>query len=159
MKPNSASRAFTLVFVALSFLSIVALAQADGDRHCSNAAVAGKWAFTSNGSIPGIGPAAAVATLTADASGNISGSQTRSLNGDVADETFTGTETVNSDCTADAEVQVFEDGVLVRTTTLHLVYDDNARAARGIFTSLVLPDGTAIPTIITLEARRLFPRD
>lgn len=156
---KQACRAFAIVFVAMMFMSTMTSAQTASGRHCSNAAAAGKWALTTNGSIPAIGPVAAVATLSADTSGNISGSQTRSLNGGIADETFTGTWTVNSDCTADVNVQVFEDGVLARTTTLRVVFDDNARSARGVFTSLVLPDGTVLPTIITLEARRLFPKD
>jgi hypothetical protein len=81
------------------------------------------------------------------------------LNGDIADETFTGTATVNPDCTGTDTIQVFESGVLVRTTILHLVYDDDGREARAVFTSLVLPDGTSLPTIITIEARKLFWRE
>jgi hypothetical protein len=90
-------------------------------------------------------------------SGNITGTQTRSLNGDIAYETFTGTAIVNPDCTGTDTIRVFEGGVLVRTTALHVVYDDDGREARAVFTSLVLPDGTSLPSIITIEARRLFP--
>jgi hypothetical protein len=65
---------------------------------------------------------------------------------------------VNPDCTGTDTIQVFESGILVRTTTLHVVYDDNGQEARAVFTSLVLPDGTSLPSIITIEARKLFPR-
>jgi hypothetical protein len=41
------------------------------------------------------------------------------LNVDIADETSTGTATVNPDCTGTDTIQVFQSGVLVRTTTLH----------------------------------------
>jgi hypothetical protein len=102
---------------------------------------------------------AATGVFTQDQSGNITGTQTRSLNGDIADETFTGTATVNSDCTGTDTIQVYQNGVLVRTTSLHVVYDDNGREARAVFTSLVLPDGTSLPSIITTEARRLFPSE
>jgi hypothetical protein len=125
---------------------------------CSKAGVEGKWGFSTNGSIPAIGPVAATGLFNQDISGNITGSQTRSLNGDIADETFTGTATVNSDCTGSDTIQVFQNGVLVRTTTLNVVYDDNAREARAIFTSLVLPDGTNLPTVLTIEARRVLSR-
>ena len=125
---------------------------------CSKAGVEGKWGFSTNGSIPAIGPVAATGLFNQDISGNITGSQTRSLNGDIADETFTGAATVNSDCTGSDTIQVFQNGVLVRTTTLNVVYDDNAREARAIFTSLVLPDGTNLPTVLTIEARRVLSR-
>jgi len=151
-------RAFAISLVAL-FLSTAASAQLGAAGRCSAGAIAGKWSFTSEGFVVGIGPVAAVARFTIDASGNISGGQTRSLNGDVAEETFTGTLPINADCTGEATVQVFQDGNLVRTTTLHIVFDDNERSARGIFTSLVLPDGTTLPTIITLEGTRLFVHD
>ncbi len=127
---------------------------------CSTASVAGRFGFTTTGSIPAVGPVAATGIFTQDASGNITGTQTRSLNGSVADETFTGTATVNSDCTGTDTVQVFQDGSLVRTTTLQVVYDDNGREARAIFTSLVLqPSGVSLPNIITIEARKLSSRE
>jgi len=128
------------------------------DGHCSSASVAGKWTFTTTGSIPGVGPVAAVGSYIADSSGNLIGSQTRSLNGDVAFETFTGTSTVNSDCTGTDVIQVFQSGVLVRTSTLQVVYDDDGPKARAIFTSLVLPDGTSLPTILTIDAKHVVPR-
>ena len=125
---------------------------------CSKPGVEGKWGFSTNGSIPAIGPVAATGLFNQDTSGKITGTQTRSLNGDIADETFIGTATVNSDCTGSDTIQVFQNGVLVRTTTLNVVYDDNAREARAIFTSLVLPDGTNLPTVLTIEARRVLAR-
>jgi hypothetical protein len=153
MKRIIVSRGFALFFVAVL---MAGTAQAH-DGHCSAASVAGKWTFTTTGSIPGIGPVAAVGSYVADASGNLTGSQTRSLNGDVAVETFTGTSTVNSDCTGTDVIQVFESGVLVRTSTLGVVYDDDGSRARAIFTLLVLPDGTSLPTILTIDARHVFP--
>jgi hypothetical protein len=102
-----------------------------------------------------IGPVAAVGIFTADASGNLSGSQTRSLAGAIADETFTGTYVVNSDCTGTDVIQVYESGVLVRTSTLKVVYDQNGREARAIFQSVVLPNGTSLPAVLTIEAKRI----
>src|ERR1700737_3191058 len=75
---------------------------------CTKATGAAKWGFSTNGTIPAIGPVAATGTFTQDTSGNITGTQTRSLNGDIADETFTGTATVNPDCTGTDTIQVFK---------------------------------------------------
>ena len=126
-------------------------------RHCSAALVSGKWAFTTTGTVLGVGPVSAVGTYNTDRSGNLTGSQTRSLNGDVEDETFTGTITVNEDCTGVDVIQVYQSGLLVRTTTLNVVYDDNGRGARAIFTSLVLSNGVSLHPVLTIEARKLFP--
>lgn len=158
MNRHMASRTLTVACVAAVALGIVSAAQA-GTQKCSLASVAGTYGLTTTGSIPGIGPVAAVGVVTVEKSGNISGSQTRSLNGAVGDETFTGTATVNPDCTGTDVIQVFQDGVLVRTSTLNLVYDDNGRSARPIFTSIVLPNGAQLPSILTIDARRVFVRD
>jgi hypothetical protein len=158
MKRHAHSRALTGVCVAALALGIVSAAQA-GTQKCTLATVAGTYGLTTTGSIPGIGPVSAVGLVTIDKSGNLSGSQTRSLNGSIADETFTGTVTVNLDCTGTDEIQVFQDGVLVRTSTLNVVYDDNGRSARAIFSSIVLPDGTQLPSILTIDVRRVFVRE
>jgi hypothetical protein len=134
---------------------VPAFASAENTSRCTKQSVAGSWAFTTTGTIVGIGQAGAIGTYVADGSGNLSGSQTRSLNGDVADETFTGTYTVDSNCTGTDVIQVYESGVLVRTTTLRTAYDDNGKHARAIFQSLVLPDGSTLPTILIIDAERI----
>lgn len=146
------------LFIAALALATVPAVQA-ATHKCSLATVAGTYGLTTTGSIPAIGPVSAVGLVTIGKSGNLSGSQTRSLNGAIADETFTGTATVNPDCTGTDVIQVFQDGVLVRTSTLKLVYDDNGRSARAIFTSIVLPNGAQLPSILTIDARRLFVQD
>ena len=158
MKPSIRSKSLAPLLITLFALAAVSAAHASDARRCSTASVAGKFGFTTTGSVPAIGAVAATGIFTQDASGNITGTQTRSLNGDIADETFTGTATVNPDCTGTDTIQVFESGILVRTTTLHVVYDDNGREARAIFTSLVLSDGTSLPSIITIQARKVFLR-
>ena len=157
MKPSIRSKSLAPLLITLFALTAVSAAHASDARNCSTTSISGKFGFTTTGSIPAIGGVAATGIFTQDASGTITGTQTRSLNGEIADETFTGTATVNPDCTGTDTIQVFQSGVLVRTTTLHVVYDDNGREARAIFTSLVLPDGTSLPSIITIEARRIFP--
>lgn len=150
------NRLAAIAFATTFFLACSSMTLAQS-RHCSAASVAGRWAFTTVGTVVGIGPVSAVGTYNADRSGNLTGSQTRSLNGDVEDETFTGTITVNDDCTGVDVIQVYQSGLLVRTTTLNVVYDDNGRGARAIFTSLVLSNAVSLHPVLTIEARKLFP--
>jgi hypothetical protein len=161
MKKIFAPRTLVAVFVFALVMELPLTVHATdfGFGHCTIAAVAGKWTFTTNGSVLGVGPVAAVGSYVGDGSGNLVGSQTRSLNGDVADETFTGTLKVNPDCTGTDVIQVFESGQLVRTSTLSVVYDYNGRNARAIFRSLVLPNGTSLPTVLTIDAKRVIPSD
>ena len=155
---NSTLRLLGASLVALS-LSGVAMAQ-EGDSRCSNAAVAGSWGFTTSGTVflpSGPAPALVVGRFNLDQAGNLEGTQTRSVNPLSPDrETITGTILVNSDCTATLTVNVFHSGVLNRTATLDLVFDDNLREVRGVFTSAVRADGTHIGTVLTFDGKRQF---
>ena len=129
---------------------------------CSKQSVAGKWAYSYTGTIftpNGALPAAAVGRYTADANGNLIGSQTRSVAGSSGEEDIAGTFTINADCTGIATINVFVNGQLQRTAVLAVVYDDNMNHARGIFESLVLPDNTNVPVVITSDNTRVFPRE
>lgn len=100
-------------------------------------------------------PSPAWATVAA---GNITGSQTRSLNGDIADETFTGTQNVNSDCTGEVSVQVFENGVLVRTTTLHVDSTKMCGPHAEFSPRWYCPTVQCFPPSSPLRRRGYFPR-
>jgi hypothetical protein len=146
----------------LSILTLSLLAIAPGLHAvtCSNATAAGKWGFTTNGTVIGLGPVGAIGRFSQDVVGNLIGAQTRSLNGGVADETLTGNVTVNPDCTATGTINVYDSGTLVRITTVNVIYVNNVRDAHGIFTALVLqPSGIKLPTVITVDLKRLFPKD
>ncbi len=120
----------------LSVISAPLQAQAS---HCSTAGATGKWAYTYTGTIftpSGPVPAASVGHFTEDASGNLTGSQTRSVAG-----------------------SSFVNGQLQRTAVLAVVFDRNMNHARGIFESLVLPNGTNVPVVITSDNSRMFPKD
>jgi hypothetical protein len=135
------------------------LAQAS---HCSTAAAAGKWAYTYTGTIfspNGPLPAASVGRFTEDVSGNLTGTQTRSVAGSSGTEDITGTVSVNRDCTATATISVYVNGQLQRTAVLALVYDTNGNHTRMIFKSLTLPDNTNVPVVLTIEGNRLFSED
>ena len=149
----------TARILAILTLALLAVAPSLHGTTCSNATAGGNWGFTTNGSVIGLGPVGAVGSFSQDPSGNLVGAQTRSLNGGVADETLTGNVTVNPNCTATATINVYQSGTLVRITTLNVVYVNNVRDAHAIFTSLVLqPSGTALPTVITVDLKRLFPK-
>jgi hypothetical protein len=126
---------------------------------CSAASVAGDWAYTETGwVIPGTVavPFAAVARYTLDADGNLSGTATSSSGGTTANVTLKGTSTVERDCTGTLSVGVYAQGNLVRTATFDVVYVNNGREARAIVVSLVLANGTLVPSVLTIDANKLF---
>jgi hypothetical protein len=143
----------------LASLLIVPVANA---RSCSLNGTAGKYGFTLTGIvIVGTSPApiAAVGRAVLDDSGNVTGTESRSVGGGFADETFTGTYTVNPDCTGTTTLNFYESGKLVRTSILSIVFDDHEREIRMVQKSLQLPNTTFLPVVITVEARRISTED
>lgn len=128
---------------------------------CSQASVAGNWAYTYNGTVfvPNPLPVAAVGNARLDASGNVAGSQTHTLAGETEVEDISGTYTVNKDCTGSMTINVSLNGQLLRTATLNVAYDTDVNHARMIFTSLTLPDGTNLPAVITVDVSRLATKN
>ena len=159
MKRNLARAILGTLFLA-ALVSLAPAAQAHG---CTMSDVAGKWGYTYTGTIilpTGAVPAAAVGRFNLDAMGNISGTQTRNVGGSVAEETIKGTGTVNADCTATYKVDVYDGaGNLLRTAVLASVFVDNATELRAMFASLVLPSGASLPTVITVNGKKLHSED
>ena len=149
---------------ALATLTILLLASClsfagdhDGSQKCSARSVAGDWGFTLSGTLilpSGAVPGAAIGRAVADNDGNLTGTEGRNVGGGYADETFTGSWTVNPDCTGSMTANFYEAGQLVRTSVLTIVFDDNAKQARMVQKSLTLPDGTQLPVVLLLEGRR-----
>jgi hypothetical protein len=81
------------------------------------------------------------------------------VGGGFANETITGSWTVNSDCTTTITAYIYESGVLVRTSVLSGVFVDHANKLRAVQESLTNPDGTTIPVVITLEGNKVFHGD
>ena len=128
-------------------------------RSCSQVGVAGNYGFTLAGVVilpTGPVPLAAVGRAKLDEAGNVSGTESRSVGGGFADETFTGTYAVNPDCTGNTTLNFYESGQLVRTSVLSLVFDNSEREIRMVQKSLQLPNGVFLPVVITVEARRIF---
>ena len=162
MKRNITHTAVTILFFTTLYMSLVPAARAEDENACSTAKAAGKWGFILSGTLllptgPVLG--AGVGTATIDTAGNISGTEVRNLGGGFATETLTGTWTVNSDCTGTVSLQAYESGVLVRTSTLSLVFVNKLKEILMVQQSLILPDGTNLPVVITADAKRLSPDD
>ena len=148
--------AITSAVTILSFLILFSLPARAG--HCSTAAAAGSYGFTLSGTLilpTGPVPIAAVGRANLDADGSASGTEARSVGGDYADETFTGTFNINSDCTGTATINFYESGQLVRTSVLSVVIDDDNREIRMVQKSLTLPNGAVLPVVITVDARKI----
>lgn len=100
------------MLVSLSFpVALAALLPTAHGQSCSLARAAGNYGFTDGVTVVGIGPRTAVGTFTLYSDGNLrNGVATSSLNGTIANESFSGTYTVNPDCTGTISVEVFASG-------------------------------------------------
>ena len=149
MKRNLVATA-TLAAIGLAMLVTIALpAQA---AQCSLANVGGSYGYTTSGFVviaPGtFVPAAAAGRITLDGQGHVNGTQTRVVAGSSLDETYSGTYSVNPNCTGSFTVMVEPD---TRTSTVDVVWTDNTNGAISVFTNPGF--------ILTSTARRISPRE
>ena len=145
-------------FFGIIFLAALLGAPAAQAAQCSQGGTAGAYGFTLSGIVilpTGAVPIAAVGRAVLDAAGNVSGTESRSVGGGFADETFTGTYSVNADCTGTTTIRFYEAGQLVRTSVLSIIFDNNSREIRMVQKSLQLPNNAFLPVVITVEARRI----
>jgi len=164
-------RILTVTILAALFLATVAFVAgkapltkatatvlADEGRSCSLGSAAGKWGFTTNGTVVGIGPRDSLGIFTLDGAGNlVNGKATSSLNGSITGETFSGTYTVNPDCTGAIAIDIFDlSGNKILSGTLNTVFDNDVRELRAMYTSAILPNGTALGVVITGSGKRVF---
>ena len=147
----------TTLMLVSSVALLLSLSPAAHAAYCSTATVAGTWGFTLSGTLilpSGSVPAAGVGRTVVDINGNFTGTEARNIGGGYADETFTGSWTINQDCTGTSTLNVYESGQLVRTSVLSIVFDDNSKEARMVQKSLTLPNGAQVPVVLTLEGRK-----
>src|SRR5215469_2151419 len=170
MKRNLAVPAASAAFVSLvlwgtaveKHITALPVVHAASPTGCSTETVAGNWGFTLSGTLilpTGPVPAAGVARASIDAQGNATpgATEARNVGGGFANETVTGSWTVNPDCSGTLTIHAYESGVLVRTSVLSIVFVDNLNKALMVQESLTLPDGTLVPAVITAEGKRIFP--
>jgi hypothetical protein len=143
------------MILAISLLlTITAPAQAEGPS-CSLSRAAANWTITDSGTVIGIGPRAALGRFTLTDDGRLlDGVATSSLNGVIAEEAFNGKYTVKSDCTGTISVEIFSGANELFAVKLNVIFDKKMEHMRGLFTSVVTPDGASLPTVIAAEARR-----
>ena len=153
MIQRTSSTMFALVLAIGMVASLAAPAYAGGP--CSLARAAGHWSLTDNGTVIGLGPRTAVGVFTLDSSGNLlDGVAASSLNGAVATETFSGTYSVNPDCSGSFDVKIFSGSTELFEIKAFIALDDDSKELRAVFTSVTTADGTALPTVINLNARK-----
>jgi hypothetical protein len=151
MNRKFARRLLMIIFAAACFLN-VASASAE---ECSLLGAAGNWSFSDSGTVIGVGPRRASGIFTLDANGKVvNGKATSSLNGSIADETFYGTYSVSQNCRGKLTVKIFSSGAELFKVTIDLAFDGNMQQVRGIFTSVVEPNGTSLSTVIGIQASK-----
>lgn len=148
------SSRISAVLAVLVLLSVPSLHAA-----CTNATMLGSWGFTGTGVVllpSGPVPVAAVGTVGFDLQGNVSGVQDRSLGGGELHETFSGNYSINGNCALTITVNVYDDaGTLQRTTVLKGVIVNNGKETRMIYESIILPNGAPLPSVLTLDAKKI----
>jgi hypothetical protein len=156
MKSSTIAKIFTFVAVTALALSIAPTAKAD-DKGCSNLSLQGTFAYTGTGFVvtPAViaGPFAEVGTQTFDGTGGTTTTFTASQNGNIFQTTFTGTYTMNADCTGTITLIAPPPPPPAPqapiTITLFFVIDYNLSEFHAIET---LPGA-----VVTRIGRRLFP--
>ena len=155
MRHKFAGTGLALVVSAGILVSIAINAYADDEGKCTVARAAGKWSLTDQGTVIGIGPRTAVGVFTLDGSGNVlNGVAASSLNGSIASETYSGTYTVNPDCSGSLDVKIYSGSTELFEVKTFTAFDNDIREMRAVFTSVVPPNGPPLPTVINFEARR-----
>ena len=152
MKPITRSLGKACLWLAMAMVVPVA-----HGHDCSMARAAGTYGFTLTGVLitpAGAVPAAAVGRAVVDVNGHVTGTEARSVGGGYADETLSGTLTLNDDCTGSITLNFFENGQLARTSVLSVVFVSNQTELQMVQKTLTLPDGTAVPVVITATAKK-----
>ena len=128
------------------------------ERGCSNRTLLGDYGAKIEGTL--LGPNWAVRTLVLfrfDGHGNVTSFGHPVVNGAPPAEEWAetaGTYTVNPDCTGTISVEIFASGTEILAVTLSIAFDEDMKHMRGIFTSAATPNGTQLPTVINLDARK-----
>lgn len=149
----------TIVRSILFSMAVASLVPAAYAAQCSPEGVAGNYGFSDSGMVINLGPRAAVGLVSFNTAGEVHGQVTASLNGGILQTTLSGTYTLNPDCSGAATFgELDQAGRLVLTATVTLVWDDDVREARFLFTSVVLANGTSLPTAVNGVARKLATR-
>jgi len=144
MKSSSIATALTIATVTALALGVAPKAKAQ--TGCSNLTLKGTWADKDSGLIIGAGQFAGVNLETFDGNGHIAGSGYSSVNGAVSQGSYSGTYTVNPDCTGTYTVTFSGGGPTVHA---FFVIDYAGNELQIIITDQ--------GNVITCVAKRLYP--
>lgn len=149
MKCSTIAKTFTIAAVTALALSVAPTARAD-DKGCSAASLQGTFAYTGTGfnvtPAGGAAPFAEVGTQTFDGKGGTTTTFTASANGNLFQISFSGTYTVNSDCSGTMTLLTPAPNP---TVTLFFVIADSLNEFQAIET---LPG-----VVVTRIGRKMFP--
>jgi len=148
-----------VVFAALFSILLASVAPLAQANQCTAQKAAASYGFTLTGVLITAGgpvPIAAVGRASVDISGHVAGTEGRSVGGGFANETLSGTVTVNPDCTGSMTVNFYEAGQLVRTSVLSVVFVNNQQELQMVQSSLTLPNGANVPVVVTVNAKKIF---
>lgn len=141
----------TLFLAALLGALLAGAPALRADEQCTLRSIAGDYGYTVTGIRNPFGPAASVGILHLDRQGNLTGSQTLSINGTIVQgEVLTGTLTVNDDCTSSTTITV-SNTPFPRTSHLDTIWVKGGTGFRSIFTD----SGTTL----TVEGDRIHHGD
>jgi len=144
--------------VFASFLISCFTTRLDAQERCTNASLKGSYAFkvdgtnVSNPHLPAVGPFAAVGKNTYDGRGQMKGKIIVSLNGSMISATYTGTYTVNSNCTG-VKSATLSNGLIV---DFFFVIDDDLREIQMAVTQAGPPGRLADGLTVSGSARKLW---
>jgi hypothetical protein len=144
MKRSTIAKTFVAAAVTALAMGIAPAAKAQ-NRGCSNLTLRGAYADKDTGFITGAGQFAGVNIETFDGRGGLTGNGFSSVDGAISSGTFSGTYTVNPDCTGTYTVQFSG----IPPIHAFFVIDEAANELQVVITD---PGNT-----ITCVAKKLFP--
>lgn len=100
---------YVAVALVLAVSSFNAFADDDDDDRvtvCSRATLNGNYGFAMDGTMQPVGPVALAGIIRANGAGAFSGVEVASIGGQIVQATYTGSYTVNPDCTGQAQYQL-----------------------------------------------------
>jgi|SRR5579872_144561 len=153
MRHSTIAKIFAIASVTILALGIAPAAKA-ADKGCSTVSLLGTFSRRDTGTVliapaaAAVGPIALVGTFTFDGNGNVTGASVSSQNGNIGRGTYTGTYTVNPDCTGTIVVQ----GSGGHAAHYSFVMDDGGSGFQYICT-----DSGPISIVYSGTARRQFP--
>jgi hypothetical protein len=147
--------------VVLFLLLVSASARADDHRGCSYRSVAGKWSYRLSGSglydpngsdtsdnYANDFPIAGLGTFTLDKDGNFSGGGPTKYGNHVIQIAFSGTYTVDADCTGSLSLDTVIDGNDIGVLEFDQVFSDNSSEVHWITRSTEL--------VVNVDGKKLF---